>query len=252
MPSSSDQRWDASTYDRSARFVSDLGGDALALLAVVTGERILDLGCGDGALTARIAAAGARVIGIDAAPAFVEAACARGLDVRLGSGERLAFDGAFDAVFSNAALHWMRDADAVLHGVHRALVPGGRFVAELGGHGNVAAIRTALAAALARAGIDAAAASPWYFPTAAAYRERLEGAGFTVDAIGAHARPTLLPGDLGDWLDVFAQSFLSSLDAAERARVRTETVDLLRPILYDCNVWTADYVRLRFFARRAT
>jgi trans-aconitate methyltransferase len=248
--SNATQVWNPVTYERSARFVSDLGGDVLALLDPRPGERILDLGCGDGALTERIAASGARVTGVDASEAFVDAARARGLDVRVANGERLTFAGAFDAVFSNAALHWMRDPDAVLHGVHRALVPRGRFVAEMGGHGNVAAIRTALAAVLARYGIDAPAVSPWYFPTAAAYRARLEAAGFEVQTIAIHPRPTVLPGDLGAWLDTFAQPFVASLAPALRGVVRDATVALVRPILFDGDRWITDYVRLRFAALR--
>ena len=251
MKSTSAQTWDPVTYERSARFVSELGATALAMLDARPGERILDLGCGDGALTQALANSGAAVVGIDSAPAFVEAARARGLDARLGSGEALPFDGQFDAVFSNAALHWMRAPGAVVAGVHHALVPGGRFVGEFGGHGNVAAIRTALAAVLLDHGVDAHAVSPWYFPTADAYRLSLEAGGFTVDAIGLHARPTLLPGDLGDWLDVFAQPFVAPLVAAQRAAVFAATAKLLRPVLFDGERWTADYVRLRFAAHRS-
>ncbi len=250
MKSTSAQTWDPLTYERSARFVSDLGANALALLDARAGERILDLGCGDGALMQTLANTGAAVVGVDTAPAFVEAARARGLDVRLESGEALSFEGEFDAVFSNAALHWMRATGAVVTGVHRALVPGGRFVGEFGGHGNVGAIRTALAAVLAGYGIDAHTVSPWYFPTADAYRLGLQAAGFTVDAIELHARPTLLPGDLNDWLFVFAQSFVAPLAAGERAAVFAATTELLRPVLFDGERWTADYVRLRFAAHR--
>src|SRR5579875_671222 len=160
------QHWLAERYAANAAFVPALGTAALALLAPQPGERILDLGCGDGVLTAKIAAAGAAVA-VDAAPDMVRAARARGLDARVMDGRALAFAGEFDAVFSNAALHWMREADAVLAGVFRALKPGGRFVAEMGGHGNIAAIITALSAVLARRGVDAAALNPFYFPSAA-------------------------------------------------------------------------------------
>jgi len=249
VPPTSAQSWDPEIYDRNARFVSDLGADVLALLAPRPGERILDLGCGDGALTARIAECGAGVVGVDGAPRFVDAARARGLDARVGDGHALPFDDEFDAVFSNAALHWMTGPDDVIAGVKRALVPGGRFVGEMGGHGNVAAIRTALGAVLTNRGRDPVAASPWYFPTAAAYRARLERAGFAVDAIALIARPTPLPGPLGDWLDVFAHDFFAALAPAERGAARAEAVALLRPVLFDGETWTADYVRLRFAAR---
>jgi trans-aconitate methyltransferase len=248
---SAGQTWDPAAYERNARFVSDLGSPVLALLAPQPGERILDLGCGDGALTERIAATGARVIGVDASPEFIDAARLRGLDVLVMDGQRLTLDGSFDAVFSNAALHWMPEAGAVLAGVYRALVPGGRFVAEMGGHGNVASIVVAFHAVLARRGIDASALSPWYFPTAEEYAAKLEAAGFTIDTIASHTRATALPTDMDGWLTTFAGPFFAALDPADRVAARNETVALLRPALCDRRGrWTADYVRLRFAARR--
>ena len=123
------QQWSADTYDTHARFVSDLAAGVVEWLAPVKGERILDLGCGDGVLTAELAAAGASVVGVDTSAEFIAAARARGVDARLMDGQALSFRPEFDGVFSNAALHWMPDAAAVLRGVARALVPGGRFVA---------------------------------------------------------------------------------------------------------------------------
>jgi SAM-dependent methyltransferase len=244
------QHWSAEGYERTARFVSDLGAPVLELLAPRAGERILDLGCGDGALTERIAAAGAQVTGVDGSDDFIEAARARGLDAHVMDGQRLTFEDAFDAVFSNAALHWMHDADAVLAGVHRALVPGGRFVGEMGGHGNVAAIRLAVDAAVMRRGIDPGAYSPWYFPTAAEYGARLTAAGFAVERIELYPRITPLP-DMGGWIDTFAAPFFAALEPDERLAARNEAVEMLRPFLCDrAGAWTADYVRVRFAARR--
>jgi SAM-dependent methyltransferase len=242
------QEWSVDVYERNARFVSDLGADVVGWLAPRAGERILDLGCGDGALTERIAEAGAEVVGLDSSPAFVEAARARGLDVRLGDGERLDFAGEFDAVFSNAALHWMNDAHAVAAGVRRALKPGGRFVAEMGGHGNVAAIVTGLRAVADRHGIDDRHVSPWYFPTADAYRAVLEANGFSVARIERFCRPTLLPGGLSGWLETFRGPYFEAAGTG-RDRVLGELEALLSPALRDEEGrWTADYVRLRFVA----
>lgn len=241
--------WDPDRYATHAAFVPALGAPVVELLAVQPGERVLDLGCGDGALTEQLVERGADVVGVDASPAMVERASARGLDARVVDGASLPFDREFDAVFSNAALHWMRDADAVLAGVARALRPGGRFVAEMGGHGCVAAVRVALVSVLARRGVDGASRDPWYFPTVEDYGRRLERAGFAIGSIALIPRPTLLPGDVRDWLDVFAGSFLDGLDGAERALVRDEVVALLAPALRDeAGRWTADYVRLRFAA----
>src|SRR5579883_1542732 len=168
------QRWDPDRYAKNARFVAELGAPVVELLAPRAGERILDLGCGDGALTKKLADLGCVVIGVDASAEQVAAAKALGVDARVMSGEELAFDAELDAVFSNAALHWMKRADQVIAGVYRALVPGGRFVAECGGYGCVHAIRTALVDALARRGVDGEARVPWYFPTAGHYATRLE------------------------------------------------------------------------------
>src|SRR4051794_22877021 len=131
------QTWDPKSYAHNAGFVAELGGGVLQLLAAQPGERVLDLGCGDGVLTEQLMRAGCKVVGVDSSAPQIEAAKARGLQALVVSGEALSFDSEFDAVFSNAALHWMRDADAVISGVYRALVPGGRFVAEMGGYGNV-------------------------------------------------------------------------------------------------------------------
>jgi SAM-dependent methyltransferase len=252
MATASRQHWSAVRYRRAAQFVPALGVAVLEWLAPQPGERILDLGCGDGTLTEKIAAAGARVVAVDAAPEMVVAARARGLDAREAAGQGLAFDREFDAVFSNAALHWMRPAEAVLAGVHRALKPGGRFVAEMGGHNNTAAIRVALHAVVGRRGLDAQRLSPWHFPSAAAWRGKLEASGFTVDEIRIVPRPTPLPAGLEVWLDTFAEDFLGAVPAADRAAMRAEIVELLRPILVDeTGMWIADYVRLRFRASRA-
>ena len=152
-------------------------------------------------------------------------------------------------MFSNAALHWMRPPDAVLAGVRRALKPGGRFVAEMGGHNNTAAIIVALSAVLGRRGLDAHRLSPWYFPSAAAYREKLEAAGFTVEDIRVVPRPTALPTSIEPWLETFGEAFLGALPEPDRAPACAEVADLLRPVLVDeSGTWIADYVRLRFRA----
>jgi SAM-dependent methyltransferase len=247
------QSWDPERYARNARFVSDLGQPVVDLLAPAAGERVLDLGCGDGAITAQLRELGCAVFGVDASTAQLGAARARGLDVCVMDGEHLAFAEGFDAVFSNAALHWMkRQPDAVIAGVWRALVPGGRFVGEMGGAGCVATIERALLAALARRGIDGRALHPWYFPTVEDYRGRLLARGFAVEYIELIPRPTRLPGDVTGWLETFAESFVSGLPRAERSDFLHEVREALRPELCDADgQWTADYVRLRFKAYKS-
>ncbi len=247
--SSRDQHWNPEQYGRNARFVSDLGAPLVELLAPQPGERILDLGCGDGALTLRLLEHGCSVVAVDASAEMVEAARAMGLDARRMDGQALTFSNEFDAVFTNAALHWMPDPEAVITGVWNALRPGGRFVGECGGHGNVAAIVAALDAALPARG--KAVPSPWFFPTPDTYAALLEARGFAVRSIGLFPRPTLLPGDVGGWLETFAQPYTAALPPGERGRFIAEVVEALRPLLCDgLGDWRADYVRLRFDATR--
>lgn len=245
-----EQSWSAEGYANHARFVSDLAEGVFEWLDPQPAESILDLGCGDGALTERIAASGASVVGVDSSPDMVQAARGRGLDARLGDAAALDFYAEFDAVFSNAALHWVPQAEDVAGGVARALKPGGRFVAEFGGFGNVAAIVTAMMAAAEHFGGDKTLAHPWYFPTPEEYGHILQRAGFTVDRAVLIPRPTPLPTGIEGWLSTFRAPFFDQFHGAKRNEVLAFVVDSLRPSL--CGVeggWIADYVRLRVEAR---
>lgn len=245
------QHWDPDRYARNAGFVAALGGPVLALLDPRPGERVLDLGCGDGALTARLARMGIEVVGVDASADQIAATKARGLDARVMDGQALSFESEFDAVLSNAAMHWMRRAEDVIDGVWRALKPGGRFAAEMGGGANIAIVLDALTATLARRGIDARAVMPWFFPTDAEYRTLLEQRGFAVASVALIPRPTPLPGDVRDWLETFTESFLSTVPTGERPALMDELAAALRPRLLGADgVWVLDYVRLRFLAHK--
>ena len=244
------QTWNATAYAEVGAFVPSLGAGVLEWLNVQRGERVLDLGCGDGQLTAKIAAAGAQVVGLDASAEMLAGARARGLDVQLGNAEALPFDREFDAVFSNAALHWVRDQNAMLAGVHRALKPGGRFVVEMGGHGNVAAILVALTAVLERHGCAGLEDGVNYYPAPEAYTERLARHGFAVEQMQLIPRPTPLPAGMRAWLTTFRSGVLAAVPEELREKVLDETVALLEPALRDeRGNWTGDYVRLRFIAR---
>lgn len=246
------QNWDPEAYARTGAFVHGMAGGVVEWLNAQPAERILDLGCGDGQLTLRLAATGASVTGVDASPDMVLAARSRGVTAHNAPAESLPYDSAaFNAVFSNAALHWVRDHDAMMAEVHRVLKPGGRFVAEMGGHGNIAAIRVALAAALARHGYAGREDDVNYYPTPAAYTDRLERHGFTVERIALIPRPTPLPGGMDEWLGTFRRGVLESLPASAREAVLRDAVELLALALRDeQGNWTADYVRLRFIAIR--
>lgn len=246
------QTWDAQAYGKNGAFVHELAGGVLEWLNAQPGEHILDLGCGDGQLTQRIAATGATVRGVDASPQMAASARSRGITVDESSAELLPYASAtFDAVFSNAALHWMRDQDGVLAQVRRVLKPGGRFVAEMGGHGNIAAIRVALMAALARHGFGDREDGVNYYPTADSYSRRLARHGFHVERIALIPRPTLLAeSGMAGWLRTFRRGVLEGLPDESRESVVSETVELLAPALRDEEGnWIADYVRLRFIAR---
>jgi trans-aconitate methyltransferase len=249
-----DQTWNTEAYAANGRFVATLAADVVALLAPQPGERILDLGCGDGALTEQLVATGAILTGVDASPAMLAAARARSLEVEQHDATALPYHQQFDAVFSNAALHWipgLSGQQSVLAGVHRALRPGGRFAAEMGGHGNIAAIRTALQAALAPFHIDAEAVASSFFPSPTLYRRLLEEAGFTVQSIDLIPRPTPLPNGMHAWLNTFRNGVLDHLTQTDRVTAVENTIALLEPILRDADGnWTADYVRLRFHATK--
>lgn len=246
------QTWNAEDYGKNASFVHEMAGGVLDWLDAKAGEEILDLGCGDGQLTRRIAATGARVTGVDASPEMLVAARSRGIDAREASAESLPFaDGSFDAVFSNAVLHWVRGQDAMMAEVRRVLKPNGRFVAEMGGHGNVAALRVAIMAVLARHGVSQPEEGVNFFPTPGGYSRRLVSHGFRVERIELIPRPTPLPeSGMTGWLSTFRRGVLGALPEALIETVIEETAALLAPALRDEEGnWTADYVRLRFVAR---
>ena len=245
----SDNTWDANKYAEHARFVSDLGAPVLELLSPRAGESILDLGCGDGALTKKLSESGAEVLGIDASESMVAAARKLGVMAEVGDMHALALGRRFSAVFTNAVLHWTRDINAVLRGVALHLEPGGRFVGEFGGFGNVAAVATALRAALEMEQLPPPS-FVWYYPTPEEFGERLSAAGFAVESLQLIPRPTPVPTGIQGWLEMFRGPFTKDLEDGRKQRLFDRVEELLRPSLCDSRgQWTVDYVRLRFSAR---
>src|SRR5215472_14183884 len=231
----STQTWNASRYAANAAFVPALGQPVLDLLQPQPGEHILDLGCGDGVLTEKLVAIGAQVVGVDSSADMVAAARRRGIDARVMDATALTFDQEFDAVFSNAVLHWIKhDPDAAIASAYRALRRPGRFVGEMGGHGCVAAINLALIVGLEKRGIEnAAIVSPWYFPTVDDYTARLERAGFVAESVQLIPRPTPLAAGMRGWLETFANPFCAALPEDQRGDYLNEATEMLKPVLCD-------------------
>ncbi|NUT00958.1 MAG: methyltransferase domain-containing protein [Sphingomonas sp.] len=241
----STSRWDAADYARAGRFVSDLGEAALDLLDPKLGERVLDIGCGDGALTRRIIERGAEVVGVDNSPELVAAARAIGLDVMEMSASAMMFNAEFDAAFSNAALHWMLDKERVAAATFRALQPGGRFAGEMGGDGNLAELREALDAELVARGYPPPLESSNWYPTVEEFAAVYEGAGFTEVDARLIERPTPMPNGIGDWVTTFRRGWLDRAGVPEDERAEIGEA-VARSIGSDI----ADYVRLRFIMRK--
>lgn len=246
--------WQATHYDDKFGFVSGFGHDTLALLRPRKDERILDLGCGTGDLTNEIAQSGADVTGMDMSENMLEAARGKYPHIPFvaGNGEDFRHQSEFDAVFSNAALHWMTRADDVAANIWNALKPGGRFIAEFGGQGNIACVLDALSGVLAEDyGIDAAARNPWYFPSIGQYSALLERTGFRVAYAAHFDRPTAMPdGEAGlrHWLDGFAGRFFHGLTDAEKQAAYARIESKTRPALFEDGCWRLDYSRLRVAA----
>lgn len=245
--------WDPKLYDTKHSFVWGFGAEVVALLDPHPGERILDLGCGTGHLTARISKSGARVVGIDSSEEMVRAArrAYPDIDFRVADARALDFREEFDAVFSNAALHWIRPPEPVIDSVWTALRPGGRFVGECGGRGNIQRFREAFAAARSNLGIEGKLPDPWYFPSVSEYAALLENRGFEVRFMSLFDRPTMLEegaSGLRIWIATFAADFCSQCSPEQRERFLRNVEDRLRPELFRDGRWLGDYRRLRFAA----
>jgi SAM-dependent methyltransferase len=252
-------QWSPTDYATNAAFVPALGAAALELLAPQPGELILDLGCGDGVLTRQIMASGARVIGLDASEAMVEAARTRGVDAFVADAQALdladqaARFGQFDAAFSNAALHWMLDPDAVACGVFAMIKPGGRFVGEMGGQGNIATLRAGIRAELGERGYRVPAEDPQWYPTCEEFVRLYACAGFIEIQAQLIPRPTPLPAGVAAWVKTFRAGWLNvaMVPEWERDDVAAAVEARLAPQLRQADgSWIADYVRLRFTMRK--
>ncbi len=247
-------KWDAELYEAKHGFVWKFGEDLIKLLDPKPGERILDLGCGTGPLTRQIADFGAKVVGLDASPEMIGQARQNYPELQfvLADAAKMEFRDEFDAVFSNAALHWMLDASAVARSVARSLKPGGRFVAEMGGRGNIVRIAKAIAAELGERGIDFERLRRTFFPSIPEYGAVLEAAGLELQFAALFDRPTPLEGENGmkNWLMQFAWYYFENVPAFSRESALDAVVERLRPELLIQGSWQADYRRLRIISQK--
>jgi trans-aconitate methyltransferase len=255
MDTSKPTAWDTALYDEKHSFVWKRGAALIELLAPQAGERVLDLGCGTGHLTAQIAKAGAEVIGIDSSAEMIAEAkrLYPGLPFGVGDARDFRFDEPFDAVFSNAVLHWVKPPEEAIARVRRALKPRGRFVAEFGGRENVAAIIWALQEASRAIGLEAWE-HPWYYPSIGEYAPLLEREGLEVTHAFLFDRPTPLEGEDGlrQWVEMFARDLVGRVPPDDRERYFRTFEEAARPTLYRDGAWFADYRRLRVVAFRVS
>lgn len=250
---SNSPQWDAELYDHKHEFVSQLATDLIELLSPQPGERILDLGCGTGHLTDKIATI-TEVLGIDSAVTMIEKACANYPDLRfeLANAAELTFIEQFDGVFSNAVLHWVKPPEKVITGVWNALKPGGRFVAEFGGKGNIDLILAALHNAIKANSLSVDEKLNYnYFPSIAEYGTLLENQGFKFTFANLFARLTpLADGEHGmaNWLKMFRSNLLALYPEEVQTKIIAGVEEELRPTLYKNGQWFADYRRIRIVA----
>ncbi len=247
-------KWNPELYDDKHAFVSQYGQDVLEMLDVKPAERILDLGCGTGDLAKQIAGLGARVIGIDASVEMISQAKEKypEMDFSVADATAFHFDEPFDAVFSNATLHWIHGQDKLIECVYHCLKPGGRFIAEFGGKGNMHHMIAAAAQVLRAHGYAGQAqTNPWYFPSVGEYTSKLEAHGFRVTFAVHFDRPTLLEDGamgVGKWIAMFGSQFLEGIPGGEKKEMINEITNLLDPYYNRDGKWYADYKRLRFIA----
>jgi len=237
--------WNANKYNKHADFVSALGMPVVELLDPQENELILDLGCGDGTLAIELEKVGAKVIAVDLSKDMVAKSREKGLDAHVMSATELPYVEKFDAVFSNAVLHWVKDAHLAVENIYKSLKHGGRFVAEFGGYGNIHHIVSAMKEVFLRHQEYGEFDDCWFFPNPKEYQNILEKCGFEVAYIELVPRPTPID-DIANWLEVFSNGITSNLTTEQKEQFKQETREILKSKIYSHEKgWVADYVRLR-------
>ena len=245
---SSTNQWNADKYKKHADFVSNLAFPVVELLNPQENERILDLGCGDGTLAVEIEKFNAKVIAVDLSGDMVQKTKEKGIEAYVMSATGLTFENEFDAVFSNAVLHWVKEDEESIKKIFKSLKPKGRFIAEFGGYGNIKFLTDAMEEVFERYPEFGDYDNPWNFPKESDYRQLLENNGFTVEYIELIPRPTKVD-DISNWLDIFANGIVSHLTQKQQVQFKKEAREVLKPKIYSQkDGWVADYVRLRLKA----
>lgn len=241
--------WNVDNYAKHAAFVPEIAADLIDLLNPQAAEQILDIGCGDGLLTLKIMAAGSHITAIDNSIDMVNAAIDKGINASQQNAQQLNYQQQFDTAFSNAALHWMLKPELVIDNVYKALKPGGRFVAEFGGQGNIQALVEAMETVFQQHPEWGCFENPWFFPDAAEYKTLLENCGVIINEIHCFDRPTTIEHGIQAWLKVFTSNITSNLNE-EQTIVFYQTVEqhLLQHNTSIKGALTLNYVRLRFSA----
>ena len=240
--------WNADKYNKHADFVSNLATPVVDLLNPIENEKILDLGCGDGTLAVEIEKFNTKVIAVDLSQSMVEKTKEKNIEAYVMSATELNFNNEFDAVFSNAVLHWVKDSKIAINKINTSLKNNGRFIAEFGGYGNIKFLTDAMQKVFNNHQEYGTFNNPWYFPSDKDYKKLLEDNGFKVEYIELIPRPTSID-DISNWLDIFANGIVSHLTNEQQLNFKQEVRKILKPKIYtEKNGWVADYVRLRFKA----
>jgi len=237
--------WNPNKYKKHADFVSNLALPVVELLDPKEGENILDLGCGEGTLALEIKKSGVEVIGVDLSEEMIKKTKSKGIDAKVMSATNLDFENKFDAVFSNAVLHWVKNSELAIQKIHKALKKEGRFVAEFGGYGNIKSLTDAMKEVFDNHSSWGEFNNPWIFLKDTDYKVLLENNGFKVEYIELIPRPTPID-DITNWLDVFANGITENLSDEQKVTFKKEVKEILKPTQYnEIDGWSADYVRLR-------
>ena len=246
----STNKWNADNYNKHADFVSNLALPVVDLLNPQKNERILDLGCGDGTLAVEIEKFNTKVVAVDLSESMVEKTKEKSIEAYIMSATELPYENEFNAVFSNAVLHWVKEPETAISKISNALKTNGRFIAEFGGYGNIKYLTDAMQEVFDKNKEYGEFNNPWYFPKDTDYKQMLEANGFEVEYIELIPRPTKID-DITNWLDIFANGIVSHLTEEQQSVFKEEVRGILKPKIYnEKDGWVADYVRLRFKATK--